>query len=47
MSGCPVHSEDSAEQTRESSPPLQWDWIFLGLAIGMLALVLFVAVLAP
>jgi hypothetical protein len=47
MSGCPVHSDDSADETRSSSPSLQWDWIFLGLAIGMLTLVLFVAVLAP
>lgn len=49
MSGCPVHSDDDMNRSQRSSlsPFLQWDWVFLGLAVGMLTLVLFVAVLAP
>jgi hypothetical protein len=47
MSGCPVHSDDDADRSPRPSFSLPWDWIFLGLAIGMLTLVVSVALLFP
>jgi len=45
VSGCPVHSNDDAAADRSggASITVQWDLVFLALAVGMLALVLVVS----
>lgn len=51
MSGCPIHSNDespSANRPSSNRPAsVRWDLIFLGLAAGMLTLVLAVALQLP
>ena len=51
MSGCPIHSNDespSANRPSSNRPAsVRWDLIFLGLAAGMLMLVLAVALQLP
>ncbi|WP_263831498.1 hypothetical protein [Salinibacter sp.] len=51
MSGCPIHSNDESPSSNRpvSNRPssVRWDLIFLGLAAGMLTLVLAVALQLP
>jgi hypothetical protein len=49
MSGCPVHSSDDAATDRSGGGAIRarWDLIFLGMAVGMLALILAVALQLP
>ncbi|MCS3704699.1 hypothetical protein [Salinibacter ruber] len=46
MSGCPIHSNDESPSANRPAS-VRWDLIFLGLAAGMLTLVLAVALQLP
>ena len=47
MSGCPIHSSDESPSSTDRSASVRWDFIFLGLAVGMLTLILAVALQLP